>query len=407
MIDLGPLREVRDFRFLYAGHTATLLCIGVMAVACNSQVYALSGSSFQVGLVNVTIAVSAFLFLFIGGYWADRCDRRRQMVWARAAFIPVSLLLLLNTVAPSPALWPIHLAACLSGATGGLSAPAFVAAIPMLVGRERLAAAGALNAAAMQFGTIIGPLLAAGMIARWGVAACYLFCMIGVSLTPLMILFIRPLPPEARPKASAGEAGLREAAQFIRQDRVIGGLLLVDLAAVIFTMPFAVFPQLAAEQLGGGAETVGLLHSAFAVGAMGAALSSGWMGRARRSGMILLAMTLLWGAAIFAFGVAASIVPALVFLAVAGFANTVAEILRGALLQARTPDRLMGRVSSLWMMQASLAPALGGAQIGFAARLFSPGIALIGGGVASFAGTLSVGLCFRELWRASLVKDKA
>lgn len=399
MIDLAPLREVKDFRLLYIGHVATLLCIGVMGVACNSQIYALSGSSFQVGLVNGAIAVSATLFLFLGGALADRWDRRWQMFWARTAFILVSILLLANTLSPAPALWPIYLAACLSGATGGISAPAFVAAIPMLVGRERLVATGALNATAVQIGAILGPLLAAGMIARWGLAACYLFCTLGVILTPAMIFFIRPLPPEGRNEPDAPKIGVGEAFRFIRGDRVIAGLLLIDVAAVLFAMPFAVFPQLADERLGGGAAMVGFLHTAFAVGAMAAALFSGWMSRSSRRGMILLGATLLWGAAIFLSGLAESPMPVLAALAVAGFANTVAEILRGAALQARIPDRLMGRVASLWMMQASLGPALAGGILGFLAGILSPGGALLVGGIASLLGTAGIALLFRPLWR--------
>ncbi|MFD2265143.1 MFS transporter [Lacibacterium aquatile] len=406
MIDLAPLREVPDFRYLYAGHAITLLCIGVMVVACNSQIYAISGSSFQVGLINVTIAVAAFVFLILGGFLADRYDRRALLFWARAAFVPVNILLLLNTLSDEPRLWPIHLAASLSGATGGLSSPAFIAAIPALVGRQRLAATGALNAAATQFGTIIGPLMAAAMIARWGLAACYLFCAIGVSLTPLLILFMKPLRPEGRESQTPGLAGLKEAARFIRGNPVVGGVLLIDLAAVIFSMPFAVFPELGAGELGGGAETVGLLHSAFAAGALAAALTSGWMGKFKHTGMVLIGATLAWGVLVAGFGLAGNIPLAMVFLLGAGFAFTVAEILRGAWLQSIIPDAMMGRVSSLWMMQASLSPALGNAQVGFSARLFSPMAALVGGGLLSVLGTLAVAGWFRALSKASLTKPQ-
>jgi ENTS family enterobactin (siderophore) exporter len=406
MIDLAPLREVPDFRLLYAGHAITLLCIGVMVVACNSQIYAISGSSFQVGLINVTVAVAAFFFLIVGGFLADRYDRKALLFWARAAFVPVNILLLLNTLSDDPKLWPIHVAASLSGATGGLSSPAFIAAIPALVGRQRLAATGALNAAATQFGTIVGPLMAAAMIARWGLAACYLFCAIGVAFTPLMILFMKPLRPEGRGSQTPGIAGLKEAARFVGSNKLVGGLLLIDLAAVIFSMPFAVFPELGAGTLGGGAETVGLLHSAFAAGALVAALTSGWMGKFKQTGGVLIGVTLAWGALVAAFGLAGDIAWAMIFLVGAGFAYTVAEILRGALLQSNIPDAMMGRVSSLWMMQASLSPALGNAQVGFSARMFSPMAALVGGGLLSILGTLLVAGLFRAVGKASLVAEK-
>jgi ENTS family enterobactin (siderophore) exporter len=165
-------------------------------------------------------------------------------------------------------------------------------------------------------------------------------------------------------------------------------------------MPLALYPEFGLRDLGGDAATVSLLHSATAFGALLASLTSGWAARTARSGRVLIVAVLVWGAAMAMLGVAPGLAAALLCIAVAGMGLTIAEILRGAMLQQATPDHLLGRVGSLWSMQATLAPALGGMIAALLARPLGAGAAIALGGVLCLAGTLLVAAGFPELRRA-------
>lgn len=142
--------------------------------------------------------------------------------------------------------------------------------------------------------------------------------------------------------------------RFIRGHRLIVGLLLIDAAAMVFTMPQALYPTLAEDRFGGGPGLVGLLYAAPALGALVGAATSGWTGRA--GGHAVIGAVLLWGLSLSGFGLTAYLPVALLLLALAGFGDLISETLRSALLQHGTPDALRGRVSSLWMVQATVSP---------------------------------------------------
>jgi MFS transporter, ENTS family, enterobactin (siderophore) exporter len=182
----------------------------------------------------------------------------------------------------------------------------------------------------------------------------------------------------------------------------VTGILLIDVAAMVFAMPFALLPEFGAVVLGGDARTMGFLYTPPALGSLTAALTSGWTGRAAHPGAALILAVLLWGAAAVGLGLSPALAPALVFLALMGFADMVSEILRGALLQRHTPDALLGRVSSLRMIQATASPALGNIQASLLARAVSAPLALVAGGLASLARTLLVARSIPALRQAQL-----
>jgi MFS transporter, ENTS family, enterobactin (siderophore) exporter len=400
-IDVTPLREGRDFRLLFTGRGVSMAGNAVAMTAANWQVYALTGSSLAVGMVTLADSVGMLAGLLAGGMLADRHDRRVLMLATRAPLALLAVLLMVNSLLPHPLLWAVYLLVTAAGALSGLGSPASTAAMPALVRPDRLAAAAALGAMSGQVGNLGGPALAGALIAGPGLAACYGIDAACFAVFGLTAWFIRPLPPTVR----AGPPGLRSMAEgfrHVRHNSVVGGMLAVDASAMIFGMPSALFPAMASEHFHGGSATFGLLAAAPGFGALIGAATSGWTGRLKRPGIVVIGAGLAWGAAIIGFGLSGSLAIALAFLALAGLADLISEVLRNALLQHYTPDSVRGRVSSLYLAQVTTAPSVGNVEAGVVAQLFSVTISVVSGGLACVAGALILGAINPALRRASL-----
>lgn len=404
-MDLGPLRQSRDFRLLYAGFLGALIGTLMTGVAVAVQVYDLTGSSLHIGLVSLARALPMVAGVLVGGVLADRMDRRTLMIATRLPLTLVAGALAANALAPEPQLWLIYAATATTGLLAGLGGPAMLAAIPALAGTGRLAAAGALLSGSTQLAALIGPAVGGALIAGPGLAACYAVDAAGFLVFTAALFFVRPLPAPADGGASGkgvrrAFGSLADGFRFVRRHRLVLGLLLVDAAAMVFTMPQALYPALADERFGGGAAVVGLLYAAPACGALVGAATSGWTARA--GGHALIGAVLLWGAALTGFGAGSWLPLALVLLVLAGFGDLISETLRSALLQHGTPDELRGRVSGLWMAQATVSPALGNAAVGFLAELTSAGTAVTIGGLVCVGATVVVAGAFPSLRQARL-----
>jgi len=401
LLDISPLRDSRAFRYAYAARTATVLVTGMLMVANSIQVYDLSGSSLAVALLNAAMAVPMALGLLAGGVLADRIDRRTLMLRARLAYVPGIVIFLANALLPQPMLWPMYLAALMCGAATGISMPAMMAVIPALVGRERLAAAAALSGLSLQLGGIIGPALAGVLLAGPGLVVCYAIVLAGVLLTPLLLSALPSLPPSG-PKRGSGPSAWAEALHWLRGNTMLRRLLWVDFVAMVLATPLALLPQWGSEVLAAGPEATGLLYSAPAVGALVAGLSSGWTRQVARPGLLVIGAVLVWGLAVLSLALGTHLAWALCSLAVMGAADTVSKILRAALVQRHTPDALLGRMSSVWMMQSTLGPAIGNLQIGLVARLWSPPAALLLGGAACLVAVGAIAAASPALRRTTL-----
>ncbi|MBF8194212.1 enterobactin transporter EntS [Nonomuraea sp. K274] len=409
VVDVAPLRASRDFRFVFAARLVSLLGIGVTGVALSLQVFELTGSSFHVALVSLALGGPLLAGTLAGGVLADRLDRRRLIIWSRATAAVGFAGLWLNAMLPEPGLLTLYGCAALIGLADGLSETALMAAVPALVGRERLAAAEALTSTTTQLGTVAGPSAGGLLIAGPGLAACFGLTTLTTVVTIVLLCHVRPLVP-ARDVAAADRRPLRalvEGARHAMRNRLISGLILLDLCGTLFAMPYAVFPELAAGRFEGGATVVGLLYSAPATGALLAALTSGWVAGVRRPGRWLIGAVALWGLAMVCFGVSGELWLALLFLAASGVGQVISEVLAGALLQGNTPDHLLGRVSSLWLTEATVGPAVGNVIAGGLARVLSPAGAVVAGGLACLAGVAWLALAVPELRRARPLTDAA
>ena len=401
VIDVAPLRESRDFRWLYTGRMIASAGNVIALTAGNWQVYALTHSSLAVGPLSLTTSVGMLIALLAGGVLADRHDRRALLL---ATGLPQAIMagaLLANSLLARPAVWAIFAIMLVIGMLGGLGAPAATAATPALVGPARLPAAAALNGMGGQIGNLGGPALAGLLIAGPGLATCYgadAVCFVVFALT---LSFVRPLPPTVRVQRP-GFRSMAEGFRYVRHDRVLASMLLIDTSAMLFGMPAGLFPALAAKHFHGGSATFGLLTAAPGLGAIVSSASSGWTGRVRRPGLVVIWAGLMWGAAIVGFGLTRSLPVALLFLALAGGSDMISEILRNALLQIYAPERLRGRLTSLYLAQVNTAPALGNTEAGIVAQLSSLTISVVSGGLACVAGALLLGALIPSLRNATL-----
>jgi MFS transporter, ENTS family, enterobactin (siderophore) exporter len=406
VIDVAPLRESRDYRWLFSGRFISNAGNAVALTAANWQVYGLTHSSLAVGLVTLADSAGMLVGLLAGGVLADRHDRRLLLLAVRLPQALLAALLVVNSLVAHPRLWPIYAITAGVGLLAGLGSPASTAVTPALVGPDRLAAAAALNAMGNQLGNLCGPAIAGILISGPGLAACYAIDSVCFAIFGAAMLFVRPLPPTVGVMKS-GLRSLAEGFRYVRHNGVVGGMLLVDTSAMIFGMPSALFPALASEHFHGGSATYGLLVAAPGLGAIVGAATSGWTGRLRRPGLVIIGAGLVWGAAIVAFGLTGSLPLALAFLALAGMGDLISEVLRNALLQRYTPDQLRGRVSSLYLAQVNSAPAVGNVEAGAVAQLFTPTISVISGGLACVGGALLLGTLIPALRAATLLSADA
>jgi MFS family permease len=396
--DVTPLRESPQYRLLYAGELLAFLGSQLTVVAVPLQVYLQTRSSLAVGLVGLAQLGPLLACSLVGGVVVDAVDRRVLLVWVQLARGALSLGLVANALRPEPALWPLYVLTAAGAGLQAVDAPARTAAIPAMVRRELLPAAAALHQILMQVGVVAGPAVAGLLVARAGLAAAYAIDVATFLLASLLALALRPLPPGAG-AARAGVASIMEGFRFLRGRRALQGTFLIDLNAMVFGMPRALFPALGTELFGGGPGTVGLLYAAPGAGALLGALTAGWVGGVRRQGRAVLVAVTVWGAAITVFGLVSWLPLALALLAVAGAADVVSAVFRNAILQLTVPDGLRGRLAAIHIAVVTGGPRLGDAEAGAVAALTSPQVSVVTGGLACLAGVALLAWRIPELDR--------
>lgn len=400
-VDTRPLRDSRDLRLLLGGRAISALGSAVTMVAAALQAYRMTHSSLMVGALGAAEAVPAVAGMLIGGAIADAADRRRLILLTEAAAGMIAACLAVNAAAGHPRLWLLFLLTAAGGAAAGLGAPARTAAVAALVSADQLPAAVALNATVSQTAALAGPAIAGLVIARFGVTAAFAADAASYLSGALVAARMRPLLPGGGGR-QPGLGSFAEGLGYLRHHRLVAGLLLIDVNAMVFGMPSALFPAIGTGTFHGGAAAVGLLYAAPAAGALVGALTSGWIGRVRHAGRVLLASVAIWGLAICGFGVAPDLLAGVTLLALAGAADLVSEVLRSSLLQLSIPDAMRGRLSALWLAQANAAPALGSLEAGSVAAISTPAISVISGGLACVLGGALLARACPALLRARL-----
>ncbi|MFC3521810.1 enterobactin transporter EntS [Streptomonospora nanhaiensis] len=401
VIDLGPLREGRGFRIVFAVRLISLFGGGFRLVALPLQVYAMTGSSVLVASVAVVNGLAGFGGTLVGGVLADRLDRRRLTVFSLAVETVVVALFAVNTYLPGgPELWVVYLCAAVNGVIGTMGLIAQQTLVPALVGPGRLAAAGALLALTAQFGAVTAPALGGALVSLGGVGAGYLITCGITAVAAAAAWFLPPVATAPGAERVPAPRAMAEGLAFVARHPVVRPLLLLGFVQVLFTMPAVLIPEFTDRVLGADAAVAGLLYTAPAAGALLASLSSGWTGRVRRGGAVVPAAVALGGAFVAAVGLGRTAAVALVALALLGCCQAVEEILRYALIQSHTPDALRGRVNSAWLAQATVGGSLGATLMGALAAALGTAAALAVAGGAGALAAAAIALTAPGLRRA-------
>ena len=387
LTDVRPLRVSAPYRRLFVGNTISQLGQQMTAVTVAVQVYALTDSSFAVGLLGVFGLVPLVGFGLYAGSIADAVDRRLLAIVASSGSWAVSLVLAAQAFLGNTHVWVIYLCIAVQAACFATSSPARNAMIPRLLPIDLLPAAGALNAASFNLGFTVGPLLGAVLISWGGFEVAYTVDALTFTAT-LYALFRLPAMPPTPGSPRAGLRSVRDGLGFLRRSPNLRMTFVLDLCAMVFAHPRALFPALAYKFYGGGATIVGVLQAAPAVGALVAFVVSGWVSRVRLHGVAIVLSILVYGAAIGAVGLAGALWAGVLFLAVAGAADSVSSAFRNTVLQVAAPDELRGRLQGVFIVVVAGGPRAGDFLLGSVGEATTERLALVLGGLACIVGVL-------------------
>lgn len=398
VVDTTPLKEVPAYRWLYAGHGVAWIARQITVVAVPFQLYELTGSTVKVGVLGLIQFVATLTVSLAGGAIADAVDRRRLLLIAQFLMALTAVLLATNAALPTPLEWPLYVLTAANAAVSAIDLPTRSAVLPMLVGRALMPSAFALNQTLGNVAKAGGPALAGLMIATTTLQVTYIVEAIAFLIGAAMVAKIGPLPPE-KGAARPGFRSIAEGFRFLKDRRVLHGNFLIDLNAMIFGMPSALFPAIGLDSLGGDASTVGLLYAGPGFGALIAALTSGWVGRVHRQGRAVVIAVIVWGVAMAVFGLTSTVEVAVAMLMIAGAADVVSAVFRNTILQMSVPDNLRGRLSGIHIAVVAGGPRLGDFEAGAVAALTSLRFSVVSGGVACVVGALAIARLYPEFAR--------
>lgn len=406
LVDITPFRSSPAFRRLWLGRVFSGFGSQMTLVAVMFQVWEQTRSTVWTGAVGLAQALPLVVFGLFAGTLVDRVDRRKFALVATTGQAVCSVFLavqgFLGDVPVVAVLGLVAVQSCFV-AGGGPAARTFVS---RLLPPEQLSAGLALNRIAFQGAMLLGPALGGLVLGRFGVGGCYLVDAITFGMAFYGVFGLPAMLPGGEP-SRPGLGGVLDGLAFLVRTPVVRGALLTDLAATVLSMPISLFPLVNAERFGGDPRTLGLFLSAVAVGGAAASVLSGTFTRLPRPGRVMLAGAVVWGAALIGFGLAPDPWLGLGCLVLAGAADTVSVVSRGALVQLATPDALLGRVSAAEQIVGQAGPDLGNLRGGLLAGATSGAFALVSGGVLCVVAVVLVGAATPGLRRFATPAEAA
>ena len=396
-VDVRPLRDSPGFRRLWVGQSIAYVAWRMMLVLVPVQVYRLTGSTLDVGLVALVQFVPLVVFTIIGGALADTRDRRRLLLGSTAGIAAASAAFVAVSAAGRPSVAVVFVLGFAAWSSFSLGAGAIRSLTARLVPLEQLAPAAALNGLYNNLGLVVGPAIAGVLISAIGFAWTYGVSLAGILVSLVLAYRLPPVPPQedAPPMTFATIA---DGFRYLRMQHLVLSFFLIDTLAMVFGMPSSLFPALAQHVFRNPA-SVGYLFAAPAVGAFAISLFSGWAMRVRHQGRAIVTSVCGWGLAITAVGFTHALWAALALLALAGAADQVSAIFRSTIVLTVTPDHMRGRLGGIEFAQVASTPSLGNLEAGVVAQLTSLRFSIVSGGIGCVVGTLVVAALFPMLLR--------
>lgn len=390
LVDTTPLRESRDFRLLFTGQLVSVIGTQLTVVAIPYQVYSMTHSTLQVGAISLAQLIPFLFGALSAGPIGDAVDKRRIMIWTAAAMMLTSGAMAVNAAVAHPSLVVLYVVSSLAAGLMGFSNTARMAAVPSMVERRHFAAAAAMTQIVFQLGVIVGPALS-GLLLGIGLPLVYALDAASFVVATITSAMLRPIPPHEGARGLSPWESTKEGLRYLRSRQALQGVYLIDINAMVFGMPRALFPAMAASVFGGGTIALGFLYAAPGVGALIGAVTTGWVATLRRQGWAVIVAVCVWGAAIAVFGLVDTLWVGLVLLAVAGWADVISAVLRNTILQTSIPERFRSRMSSIQMAVVQGGPRVGDMESGTVATLTSVEFSVISGGLACIVGAAVIG----------------
>ncbi|WP_137294728.1 MFS transporter [Nocardioides dongxiaopingii] len=398
--DTRPL-ENPHFKRLWRANIVTVVGAQLTVVAVPAQIYADTGSSAYVGLTGVFGLVPLVVFGLWGGALADVFDRRTILICTTVGLIGTSGLFWLQSALGNTNVWVLLSLFAVQQAFFGVNQPTRSAVLPRLVPIEQLPAANALNSTVFMAGGIAGPLVAGALIPVFGLQWLYLIDTVTLLATLSAVVRLPSMAVERAAGVAARAPGLRSVVEgftYLRGHPVLLMSFLVDIIAMVFGMPRALFPEIAHESFRGpeeGGIAFALLFAAIPAGAVIGGVFSGWVSRVSAQGRAVVVCILVWGGAIIGFGLAVGIagaqddvgarhaflVVAVLMLVVGGAADMASSAFRSAMLQAAATDEVRGRLQGIFIVVVAGGPRVADVAHGAAAAGVGTAVAATGGGV--------------------------
>nr|AIA16815.1 Transmembrane secretion effector [uncultured bacterium] len=384
LIDLSPLKASRDYRLLFTGQLVSFFGTMMTFIVVPWQMYQLTHSSAMVGSIYLAEFVPMVILAFVGGAMADFLDKRRLLRLTEIGQTTATVVLLVNSLLPDPQVWILFLAVAVHAGFAAVQRPAFESFIQKVIPAEMMSAVMALNSIRYSVGAIVSPAVAGIIATQFSASIAYAFDLVTFTASLWAVFLIRAVPPPENAEKPSFQS-IKRAWKYAFGRQELVGTYFIDIAAMFFAMPQALYPALAVVY---GPQYVGFFPASIAAGALVAGLTSGWTKKINRHGLMVTIAAVLWGVAIIFFGLADSIVPALLFLGAAGFFDMISGIFRGSIWNQTIPNYLRGRLASIEMMSYLTGPMLGSAKMGIVAESFGVKTAIVSGGVMCIAAVL-------------------
>jgi MFS family permease len=405
VIDIRPLKVVA-YRRMWIGNGVSYFGFQFTSVAVPVQMYAITHSSAWVGLLGVAGLVPLLIFGLWGGAAADVVDRRRLLLISSTLAWVATVGLLAQAVLHLNSGWLLLALTAVQSTGFAVSSPARQSIIPRIVPTALVPAANTLAYTTTTAGGVLGPLAAGLIFGIWsttaGITVAYAVDAVLFTVTFWATYRLPPIPPILREAGeelpSAGLRGILEGLRFLVSKPVLLLSFLVDIIAMVFALPRALFPEIALDRFGGGS-AVGWLFAAIAIGSVIGGLTSGWIGRVKRLGVALVIAVVGWGIAIGLSGLAHSLWLMVLLLAVGGAADLVSAVYRQSILQTFAPDRLRGRLQGVFTVVVAGGPRLGDLRAGGTAAITGTTASWAGGGFAAAGLAVVLAVAFPALVR--------
>jgi MFS family permease len=417
MADTRPLRNPH-FRRLWVANIVTVVGAQLTVVAVPAQIYAQTGSSAYVGLTGVFGLVPLIVFGLWGGALADVIDRRTLLICTTLGLIVTSTLFWLQAWSGGTNVWLLLGLFSVQQAFFAVNQPTRSAVLPRLLPLSLLPAANSLNMTVMQAGAIGGPLIAGALIPVFGFSWLYLIDTLTLIPTLGAVLRLPPLPIEGV-TGSLGIKAVLDGLNYLRGQPVLLMSFLVDIIAMVFGMPRALFPEIAHVDFGGpasGGMAFALLFAGIPIGAVLGGVFSGWVSRVQRHGLAVIISVLVWGLAMFGFGVAVAfadtwrwpmLLTAVLMLVVGGAADMSSAAFRMSMLQGAASDDVRGRLQGVFTVVVVGGPRIADVAHGAVAASIGAAATAAGGGLLVIVATVLAAVAFPAFVRYRVQRSQA